>query len=393
MADGINKLIALKKETTWGTKPSAGSAQLMPRVTGSFQLEKDAYASNSINPSQQVRDSRHGTRRATGSLEAELQGGAFELLQAAALRRDFTGSVTTGAVIVIEATTTGYERSTGSFITDGFRAGMIVGVSGFTTAANNGRKIVTAVSATVLTARSIDGTALVIEAEGDTVTIALAGQRTFTPLTGHTDDSFSVEEWHEDIDLSRITLGQQVNVMGFNVSPNSMCTISFEFLGQDAEAPSGTRYFTSPTDVPAEGTMSAADGVALVAGVATCKLTSLQLSVNNNITQESVIACPGIGAKSRGKVMINGSFTAILDDDTYLDYFDQESEVSFSYTFNAQDGEAISLYAPRMKINSATVDDGEKVHIITCNFDMLEYVGSDTGIEKTTLIIQDTTLS
>ncbi len=393
MADGVNKLIAAKKETFWGTKASAGSAQLFPRVTGAFQLEKDTYDSALINPSQQVRDSRHGTRKASGSLEGELMGSAFEMFVAAALRRDFTGAITTGAIIVIEATTTGYERSTGSFIANGFKAGMIVDVTGFTTAANNGRKVITAVSALVLAARSLDDTALVNEIEGDTVTIALAGQRTFTPQTGHTDDSFTVEEWYSDISLSRITLGQQVNTMDIDSSPNSMVKLSFTFMGQNSEPATGVRYFTTPTDVPDEGTMSAPSGLAIIGGAATCKLTSFKLTENNGITQESVVFCAGMGAKSRAKVAVSGSFTAILEDEEYLNYFDEESEVPMSANFIAQDGEVVSLFMPRMKINSATIDDGEKVIIITCNFSALEYVGTDTGVEQTTLTFQDTTLS
>lgn len=395
MADGINKLVIAKKESVWGTKPSATGAQLFPRVTAAFQLEKDAYASNQINPSQQVRDSRHGTRRASGSLEGELMCGAFELFEAAALRADFGGSATTGAVAVIAFSNSSpaVTRSSGSFITNGFKRGMIVDISGAAQAANNGRALIVDVDATTMDLIQLDGTLYVTEAEGASVTIAMVGQRTYTPLTGHTDDSFSVEEWYGDSALSRITLGQQVNSMSVNVRPNSMATISFEFLGKDAEAPGGTQYFTSPNAVPAEGTMTAASGVLAINGLKTCQLTSFQMTVNNNITQESVIACEGIGAKSRGKVMVSGSFTAILSSDEFLDYFDQESEVDFNYVLTAQDGEAFGIYMPRLKVNSATVDDGEKVIIITVNFEALEYVGTDAGIENTTLQLSDTTLS
>lgn len=394
MADGINKVVAAKKETTWGTKATASGAQLYPRVTGAFQLEKDAYQSEAIRPSQQVGDSRHGTRRATGSIEGELQCGAYEELQAAALRGTWAGTATTGALTTIAAVTAGFTRTGGDFLADGFKAGMLINVTGFTApaTANNTRYVVTSVTALALNARRLDGEAIVAKAAGDSVTIAIAGKMVYTPQTGHTDDSFTIEEWHSDISLSRITLGQQVNTMTFGVQPNAMCTNGFEFLGKDAEPAGAVRYFTSPTAVPATGTMSGPDGLALIDGIGTCKLTSLDLTIDNGITQESVIACKGIGAKSRGKVMGSGSFTAILDDDTYLNYFDAEQEVTFSYTFNGTDGTSFSLYAPRMKINSATVNDGEVVLIITCNFDILEYVGTDADKLPTTLVLQDSTL-
>ena len=68
-AQGINKLIVAKKElVAWGTKAVASGASYYRRVTGAFQLEKGTYASNEILPSQQTRDFRHGTRKASGSL-------------------------------------------------------------------------------------------------------------------------------------------------------------------------------------------------------------------------------------------------------------------------------------------------------------------------------------
>lgn len=395
MAEGVNKLVTIKKEANWGTKPDNTGGQLLPRVTCALNLEKTAFSSATINPSQQVRDSRHGTRSATGALEGELMGSAYELLIAGALRRDFTGAVTTGAILVVAASSSGYHRSTGSFITDGFRAGMVVDVSGFTTAANNGRKVITAVTATDLTAKSLNGIAMTTEAEGDSVTIALAGQITYTPGTGQTDDTFTAEEWFNDISLSRTFLGLRVNTMAVNASPDGMVRLTFNLLGKDAETPTGSRYFGSPSAVPGEGTMSSASNLALglLGGVKTCKITSLQMTVNNNVTQEPTIFCPAIGASSRGKLMVSGSVTAQLEDDTYLELFDQETETSFQGIFAAQDGEIVSFFMPRFKINSASVDDGEKVLIVTANFEALEYVGANTGIQGTTLVVQDSTLS
>ena len=392
MADGVNKIIAVKKETAWGTQASASGAQLLPRVTGGFQLEKDSYDSNLINPSQQVRDSRHGTRKATGTLEGELMGSAYALFMAAALRKDFVGAVTTTALTTIAASATGYTRSTGSYLTDGFKNGMIATVGGFVNAANNGKVLITGVTATVLTARRVDGTTMVTEAAGPSVTIALAGKRTFVPQTGHTDDSFTVEELYQDLSpvVSCITTGQQVNTMDIDASPNSMVKISFGFMGKNANPATNTAYFTSPAAVPSEGTMSSPSGLAVVNGTKTCDLTSFKLSINNNITQESVVFCPDMGAKSRGNVAVTGTFTALFKDITFLNYFDAEQEITLSASWIAQDGDVISVYLPRVKINSSTRDDGQKVIIITCNFTALESYGLVVGEEKTTITIQDT---
>jgi hypothetical protein len=399
MAQGINKAIAYKKETTWGTKASDTGGQLLRRVTGSFQLEKDTYQSDEINTSQQVKDMRHGTRRATGSLSGELSGGAYEEFIAAALRKDFVAGVTTGPIAVIAASESAgvstFVRSTGSFITNGFKKGDVVNVSGFTDPANNGLFVIVDVVALILTVEHFDeGGALVAEAEGDTVTILVKGQKSLIPSSGHTDDSFTVEEYFADDVLSRTFLGMQVDTMAINLSPNSMATVEFGFMGKNAEPATGTRYFASPTAQTAEGTYSGVDGLLIINGVANRKVTSLTLNVAEGIQQEAVIGSTSIGAKARGKANVTGSLSAIYDANTFLNYFDGETEVSVTYALRSADGtEAFSLTMPRVKFGSGTTDDGEKVIILNVDFTALEYIDGSTAIDGTTLSIQDTTLS
>lgn len=64
----------------------------------------------------------------------------------------------------LSATATGYARATGSFLTDGFAPGMQITAAGFTTAANNGRSTVVAVTATSLDVTK--ATPTVVEAAG-----------------------------------------------------------------------------------------------------------------------------------------------------------------------------------------------------------------------------------
>lgn len=398
MADGIRQLVAIKKESAWGTKAGDTGSSYLPFVTATYNLEKDAYGSASILPSQQMRDSRHGTRRAVGTHNAELQPGAFELLMAAALRRDFTGSVTTGAVVTITFSDTAPNiiRSSGSFITDGFRVGQVVTISGSSVTGNNGDFLIsdmaadgTSLSGFLLSGATMgdDGTA------GESVTISLAGQQTYIPTTGHTDDSFTVEDMQPGVDVYRTFLGMQVNSMSVNASPNAMVTVDFEFLGKDADPTTASAYFTTPTAVPGTGTMSGPVGFLIVGGLKKCQATSFQLTVANNIQQESGVACESIIAKARGKCMVSGSMTVVMDSDEYFAYFDEESEIEVTYTFIAADGESITFHMPRMKVNSATVDSGEKVRIVSVNFEALEYFGSDTTKQATTLVIQDSTLT
>lgn len=397
MSQGILKEIAFKEEGTWGTKASNSGAQLLRRVTGTFQLEKDAFTSNEINTSQQVRDSRHGTRSSTGTLSGELSGGAYADFLAAGVRGAFVaGGTVTGevlAVTVANAVVT-IVRSTGSFLTDLFKAGSVVRTSGFATVANNTLAIVVSVTATDLVVVAFDEVSpFVAEAEGATATVAVAGKTVIAPLTGQTDKSFTVEEFFPDTSISRTFLGQQVDTVAVEIAPNSMVTADFTFLGRDAEAPTSSRYFTSPTAQTVEGTYSGQDGVLLINGVVNRKVTSLSLNIANNINQEPVIGSNIVGAKSRGKVMVTGSLSAIFDDDTVLDFFNDETEVSITYALRSADRtEAFAVTLPRVKVNSGTTTDGEIVTIIDADIEALEFVGNASGVANTTILLQDTTL-
>lgn len=71
-------------------------------------------------------------------------------VQLALRARLLTLSVVTTGAVSLSAVAAGYQRATGSFLTDGFAAGMELSATGFTTAANNGTHVVTSVTASTL---------------------------------------------------------------------------------------------------------------------------------------------------------------------------------------------------------------------------------------------------
>ena len=397
-AQGINKRISINKETTWGTKASAAGAVYLRRVTGNFQLDKDTYKSDEIRISQQTGDMRHGTRKASGSLKGEVAGNSYSQLIAATLRRDFTvGSTTTAIITVAVAETAGvstFTRSSLSFITNGFKVGDPVTTSGFVNSANNGLFIIVALTATVMTVEHFAETgALVTEVAGATVTLLVKGRKTLVPLAAHTDDSFTIEEWNSDVPSSRTFLGMRADTMGIDISPNSIAGIDFSFMGKNGDTPTTAEYFTTPTAQGSTSVYSSPDGLLLINGVASRKITSLNLSVANNLVQEGVLGSTLIGAKGRGKVDVTIKGSAIFTDNVILGYFDAETEIALTYALRSADGlNTFVLTMPRVKIGSATNDDGEKVVILSFDGAALEYVAGGTAIDATTLAIIDTTI-
>lgn len=126
------------------------------------------------------------------------------LIQQALRTQLLTLEVCTTGSTDLAATTTGYTRAVGSFLTDGFRAGMEVTGTGFSESANKSAKTITSVTATTLTCSGCT-----TESETTaTLTVGLPADQAwenmdFTPTTG----SPWIEENYLPGPMEQITLG------------------------------------------------------------------------------------------------------------------------------------------------------------------------------------------
>ena len=180
IATGVFKKLVAKKQSALGTKATAGSAQEYRRVTSTIDLQKQTYQSNEIRPSMQRSDFRHGIRSVGGAINGELSCGTYQQFIESVLRAAASTAATTGAQTNITAAVTSgaegtFTRAAGSFLTDGFKIGMVVRASGIATTGvpNNAHNcLITSLTALVMTGVMLDGVAFGAKAAGDTVTIA-----------------------------------------------------------------------------------------------------------------------------------------------------------------------------------------------------------------------------
>lgn len=397
-ANGIDSVIVISKQSAEGSKALSTGGQIYPRVTATFDTDADKYSSNEIDPSQQQVDTRLGNFRTSGAIKAEAACGTYALLMAALLRRDFTVGGSTVAQTTIAAAAGGLTRSAGSWLADGFDAGNVVRISGLTApaTANNAKNFfVTSVSATNLNGQFMDGSAMLAKAAGDTVSVAVAGKRSFTPLSGHTTDWFTAEVQETKIGVNRSFVDQLVSKMDIAVQPNGITSLDFSLMGKSEGASTPAAYFTAPAAAPLTGKFSGATAVLSVNGIPSQICTGLSLSLDGQVKVDPVIGSKFATAASRGKVLGSGQFTVLLQDATFLDYFKTETELPLAYAMASSTlplADVLGLAMGRVKITSAKVDDGEKNKIVTCAFDVLRYKGADAQHEATTVTIQDTTL-
>ena len=397
IAKGISKQVAIKKESTYGTLAGATGGRLLRRVTSSFNLTKDAYQSDEIRTDYQMSDFRHGVRSADGSVSGELSPGSYSDLFAAALAKAFVapGAGTgVGTAAAFTATSTVLTRPSGSWITDGFKIGDVIRITagtGMVAGDLNKNLLITAVAALTMTFVVLNGSAFTTTSCTALGAMAVIGKKTFVPQTGHTSDSFTVEEFYSDIAQSEVYTGCKVNTVGISIPSTGMSTVDFSFMGKDLNTTGTTQYFTTPTALGSSGVFAGVNGVVIFNGTQVAVVTDASVNINRNISNATVLGSNSISESFDGRAIVDGSLSLYFTDAVAREAFKNETEVSVIFTLttnNTANADFMSITLPRIKINSFTKDDGEQGITASCDFQAL--LNPTTGsADVTTIVIQD----
>ena len=397
IAKGISKQVAIKKESTYGTLAGATGGRLLRRVTSSFNLTKEAYQSDEIRTDYQMSDFRHGVRSADGSVSGELSPGSYSDLFAAALARAFAapGAGTgTGTAATFTASATVLTRASGSFLTDGSKIGDVIRISagtGMVAGDLNKNLLITAVTALTMNFVVLNGSGFTTTSVTALGAMAVIGKKTYVPQTGHTSDSFTVEEWYSDISQSEVYTGCKVNTIGISIPSTGMATVDFGFMGKDLNTTGITQYFTTPTALGSSGVFAGVNGVVIFNGTQVAVVTDASVNINRNISNATVLGSNSITESFDGRALIDGSLSLYFTDAVARDAFKNETEVSVIFTLttnNTATADFMSITLPRIKVNSFTKDDGEQGITASCDFQAL--LNTTTGgSDVTTITVQD----
>ncbi len=402
IARGIAKQVRYKKEVTLNTLPGATGANLLRRVTSSLDLQKDTYQSQEIRSDQQIADFRHGINRVAGDINGELSLGGYNDFWAAILRKAWTNSVTTGSQTTIAASagTSKFTWTAGTFMTNGFKIGMTVRVSGAGAGANaNKNFLITAITETDITVSPAPATV----ASGTATTIASVGKHLWVPTSGQTDDSFAIEHYFPGTNAGAGTCevfgGCKVNSAQIQLPPTGMATVGWNIMGlsmtNDPNGNGTAPYFTSPSPAPTGGVLAAVNGSIRVAGTQVATVTGLQFNIAASHSGDPVVGSNGLPDLFQGRVNVTGQLTAYYRDGSLVDAFRNETEISLihsiEYPVSGGPNQIFNIILPRIKLGGATKDDGEKGLIQTVPFQaLLNTAGSATGAShQTTIMIQD----
>lgn len=394
-AQGLSKVVAYKKETEFGVIPDAVGSKYIRRVTANFNLTKETYQSDEIRPDRQVDDMRHGVRSIEGSVNGELSSGAYSDFIASALGRDFT-EVTATALgeLTIAKTVEGVytlTRTTGGWIEDGVRVGNVITLGSTDDPSNSDKNLLivqlTNVTATVIV---LNRTELVETVEADAIYV-VGGKTTFAPSKDHTSDSYTFEEYNQDIKQSSVTVGNKVNTIGISLPATGLTTIDLAFMGQDQKQTGQTQYFATANQGASNGVFASVNGALIVNGVVEDVVTSANININRNLTSEAVVGSNVKPEIYEGRIVVEGDFSTLYKDRKFADYFDKEAEISLVFALTeseAPNSNFVSIVLPRIKLGTDTKDDGEKGIVSQNSFTALKGRGTD-GFEATTMMIQD----
>lgn len=399
IAKGISKKVSFRKETTWGTLASASGAKYLRRVKSNFNLTKATYESQEIRTDYQVADMRHGIRSADGTIDGELAPGSYSDLIGSVLARNFTTGATATASVTIAASGTLFTitRSTGSFITDSFLVGSIVRLTGAgLNAANAGNNaLVVSLSAGALTVVQLSTTAFVPEGPIAAVTIAVVGKQTYAPLTGHTDDSYTVEEWYSDIGQSEVYTGMKVGSADIKLPATGLVTCNFALKGKDMAQTGTSQYFTSPTASGTNGVFGSVSGALVVNGTPVALITQLDFKVDRGLAAADVIGSNVAADIFTGRIRVTGNFSTYFQDGVFRDYFNAENVISLVVALSTgtdTNADVISFTLPKVKVGSATAADSEMGIVRSHTFTALINSDVSAGLAPTTIMVQDTSL-
>ena len=132
----------------------------------------------------------------------------------------------------------------------------------------------------------------------------------------------------------------------------------------------------------------------LVAGAVVGTITGMDITIVGGHTTGTVIGSNTTPDIFPGRVRASGQVTVYLQDQTFLNYFVNETEVSIAAVLtatSAANSPFLSIFMPRAKCGAATADDGEKGLILTMPFTALRSTATvaSTGIDDTTVAVQD----
>ena len=376
IAQGVSKFIAIKKQAGLGTPASGAGGQLLRRETAMGKLTVATYENNEIDSAQQSKGKTHGGRSASFTLNGLLSGNTYSTLFASLLRGTFAATTPVTASITIAGAGPTYTLTDAAngFLVAGIKIGDVIRITAgtYTNPVNkNNNLLVTAVTATVITVVTVNGTTLIAEGPIAASTITIVGKKCYAPATGQTREYWTVEEWHSDISRSATYTDAMVGSIdvGIPSSGNSTVALNMAALNRTLGA---SQVLTSPTAETTTSVVQGINGKLILNGSVIANVTGATLKIDNGAAGMGAVLGSNVSPDiQRGITKVSGQLTAFFQDGTLSTYFDAATPLSLVIV-DAVDGtntsEFITFSMSKVVLDADDHDDGLKGIVLTIPF-------------------------
>ncbi len=355
-ASGQRTGLRYVSESSYGVASGTTFKALRFKET-SLNMKKAIFQSNEIRPDRQRSDVRHGMRSVSGDIGVELGLSSFDDLIEAALAGTWT-TVTTGSMTLeANVTTNIFERTTGSFLADGFLPGMEVTASGFVTSGNNGRTRITAVTALEMTVAKT----LAADAAASGCTLS-AGR---ICKAGTTMRTLSIERAFTDVDQFLLYKGCAIDAMKLSVKPEEIVSAMFTILGQEAVRSGTTAASTAVTAAATNSPFDAFAGNLFEGTASVLNVTGIDLDLTNGRSVKGVLGSNKPQEVHEGGCEVNATVNAFFPDGTLIDKFINETESALEFLLldpNGVDFHKVRL--PRIKYTGSDLDNPKEGPVV-----------------------------
>lgn len=189
----------------------------------------------------------------------------------------------------------------------------------------------------------------VLEA-ADTLEVA-----TDTITNGTTMHPYSIEKSFPNGNHYQVYTGMYANTLNLNLAANSQVTGSIEFIGMTQEVRSASASSTTNLASTQGGLFDSFTGEIKEGGSVIGDITSLSLTISNNLSPTFVLMNDSVKEVIDGRCMVEGSISVYFADASLYNKFvnDTESSIEFTLTDPASGTNGYTFVLPRVKYTGA----------------------------------------
>lgn len=199
--------------------------------------------------------------------------------------------------------------------------------------------------------------------------------------------SFTLEKHLADVAEFLTYRGMRVGRLALSVRPGSILTGTFAFAGKNettAGVTAGTGAAVAATTTPV---MNAVDNVSLIneGGAAFADVMGIDLTVENNLRQQSALANLSSVGVGRGRCVVTGTIEAYFRNRTLYDKAKNAAASSLSFTLTDSAGNAYGITIPKLKYTGreVTVGGNDQDIMVRLPFQSIRDAATDASIQIT----------